>query len=262
MERATTTSDNRFNVEAMLANCRQYWLNFSNRPSTNGPFATYRTGVCHPQLNGVIQMRQPARDSIAEVVRQLSDLPSLWWIGSDSYAGASQDVTSAGGKLIAKVPVMAVQLSDLVSEVQMPNVCRIEMLDDGEDLGPWVECYSEPMGVAAEDFEAMLHAERSRSDLPGQLTRFAARIGGEIVGTSQLFVHEGVAGIYLVATRQGNRRHGIGTALTHAACIAGLRRGLGVATLQASSSGYPVYRKLGFEDVAAYDLLTFPRDAG
>lgn len=260
MTRAMITPETRFNVEAMLANCRQYWLNFSSLPSPDGPFATYRTGVCHPQLNGVIQMRQPAPDSIADVVRQLSDMPSLWWIGSDSYVGASQDVARAGGKLIAKVPVMAVQLSGLIPEMEMPTACSIEELADDEDLGSWVECYCEPMGVAAEHFEAMLHAERSRSDLPGQLIRFAARIGKDIVGTSQLFVHEGIAGVYLVATRKGYRRLGIGTALTHAACIAGLRRGLRIGTLQASSNGYPVYRKLGFEDVAAYDLLTFPKD--
>lgn len=262
MTPAMITPENQFDVDAMLGNCRQYWLNFSNVAQTDGPFSIYRTGVRHPQLNGVIQIRQAAPDSIAKVVRRLSDMPSLWWISSDSYEGASQDVASAGGKLIAKIPVMAVQLSDLVSKVKMPTDCSIKALADGDDLGPWVECFSKPMGVAAEAFEAMLDAERSRSDMPGQLTRFAARIGEDIVGTSQLFVHEGIAGIYLVATRKDRRRLGIGTALTHAACIAGLKHGLEVATLQASSSGYPVYRTLGFRDVAAYDLFTFPKAPG
>lgn len=260
MKHLMTMPENPFDIAAVLANCQQYWLNFSQTGPSDGSFAVYRTGVPHPQLNGVIRMKEPARDAIPAVVSQLEQIASLWWIGPDSYAGASEDVIDAGGKLVAKVPVMATQLSDIHLKMEKSAAFTIESLEEGEDLTSWVASYCEPMGVAARDFDAMLSAERGRTDAPGQLVRFAARIGEKIVGTSQLFVHEGIAGIYLVSTHKDHRRLGIGTALTYAACVAGLERGLEIATLQASSSGYPIYKNLGFKDVTAYNLLTFSRD--
>lgn len=46
-----------------------------------------------------------------------------------------------------------------------------------------------------------------------------------------------------------------GTALTVAALEAGRERGLSVGTLQASPSGFPVYERMGFRTVAAYELF-------
>jgi ribosomal protein S18 acetylase RimI-like enzyme len=257
MTHALKTHQNQYDVAAMLANCRQYWLNYSQAPHSDGPIAVYRTGVPHHQLNGVIHMNAASDDEIREVVSQLSDLPSVWWVGPDSYPTAAEDVISAGAKLSATLPVMAIQLHKLAQRPIPSPHWTIVRLQEGAALFPWVQSYSEAVGARKEDIATMLRVEQNRSDAPGQLTRFAAFSDGEIVGTSELFVHEGIAGIYLVSTKKSHRCRGIGTALTHAASMAGRELGLDVATLQASSSGYPIYKKLGFEDVASYDLLTF-----
>jgi GNAT superfamily N-acetyltransferase len=257
MTSATEKTDLNSDMDAMLANCRQYWLNYSNVHCSDEHITYYQTGVPHPQLNGVIRMRAASVEKIPQTISKLSGRPSVWWIGPDSYPAATNDVIGAGGRLIGMVPVMAVQLEDLRPPAKLPGNTSIERLEVGEKLGSWVQCYSEPMGVAEEDFAVMLHAEQNRSDASGQLIRFAARSEGEIVGTSELFVHENVAGIYLVATKNSHRRLGIGTALTYAAAAAGLDLGLKIGTLQASSSGYPIYKKMGFECVASYNLLMF-----
>lgn len=228
------------------------------RGTARQAYAVYRTGVQHPQLNGVIQLEAATPNAITQVARQLRDVPSLWWIGPDSYTEAGRNVFHAGGRAIGKVPVMALRLSDLSRELTLPTDVTMALLDENEDLTPWVQCYSGPMGVEEKNFFNMFRAERCRSDRPGQLNRFAARCKGEIVGTSELFSHAGVAGIYLVSTKKTNRRRGISTALTQADCIMGFERSLKVATLQASSSGHPVYRKMGFRDVAFYELHSFP----
>lgn len=257
MTHAIKTKQKQFDVAAMLANCRQYWLNYSQAVHTNGPIAVYRTGVPHHQLNGVIHMSAPKPGAIREVVSQLSDLPSVWWIGPDSYPAAARDVVNAGARQVGTIPVMALPLEKLRPMPTSSPHWTIVRLQEGAALVPWVHSYSQSVGARKEDIATMLRVEQNRCDAPGQLTRFAAFSDGEIVGTSELFVHEGIAGIYLVTTQESHRCRGIGTALTHAACMAGLERGLDVATLQATSSGYPVYKKLGFEDVASYDLLTF-----
>jgi predicted acetyltransferase len=68
----------------------------------------------------------------------------------------------------------------------------------------------------------------------------------------------GAAGVYVVTTAEANRHQGIGAALTAAALREGRERGLRVGTLQASAMGEPVYRRMGFETVAEYQLFQLP----
>jgi GNAT superfamily N-acetyltransferase len=73
--------------------------------------------------------------------------------------------------------------------------------------------------------------------------------GGEPVASSLVFFGAGVAGIYHVSTAPDHRGRGLGTAVTTAALIEARRRGYALAILHATRMGYPVYRRLGFEDV-------------
>jgi ribosomal protein S18 acetylase RimI-like enzyme len=75
----------------------------------------------------------------------------------------------------------------------------------------------------------------------GNITRFAGYHGGRIVATASLFDEQAVAGIFTVATAEGHRRRGFGAAMTAAALHAGRERGLGIATLQSSPQGEPLY---------------------
>ena len=65
----------------------------------------------------------------------------------------------------------------------------------------------------------------------------------------------GVRGIYAVATLPEERGHGYGAAVTNAAA-----QGTDVpVVLQSSQLGYPVYRRLGFQEVGKYALWAGPR---
>lgn len=66
------------------------------------------------------------------------------------------------------------------------------------------------------------------------------------------------AGINNVATHPDLRANGYGAALTWAAVAEGARRGCTHSILQASESGYPVYRKMGYTDLGRYVQLEGP----
>jgi GNAT superfamily N-acetyltransferase len=88
-------------------------------------------------------------------------------------------------------------------------------------------------------------------DAPG-LTCFVGYLDGTFVASSQLFVHNGVAGVYYVGTLESHRKRGFGEAMTAHAVRAGAAAGCSMASLQASPMGLPIYERMGFHQIDYY----------
>jgi hypothetical protein len=77
-------------------------------------------------------------------------------------------------------------------------------------------------------------------------------VRGEPTGSAAVFVSEGVAGIYNIATVPPGRGKGVGAAMTWAAVRAGQEAGATCAILQSSEQGEPVYGRMGFATPTRY----------
>lgn len=75
---------------------------------------------------------------------------------------------------------------------------------------------------------------------------YLVRSGGEAIGAASLFLHDGVAGIYNVATVPQARGRGAGSAATRAALATARHRRCHLAVLQATAMAASLYRRLGF----------------
>lgn len=98
------------------------------------------------------------------------------------------------------------------------------------------------------------------ADLLGlpEVELFLGRVDGEPAACSMLFATGDVAGIYWVGVEERFRQRGFGAAVTGHAMAAGRKRGLRVASLQASKMGEPVYRRMGFEILRHYLRFDLP----
>jgi ribosomal protein S18 acetylase RimI-like enzyme len=75
---------------------------------------------------------------------------------------------------------------------------------------------------------------------------------------SHLSNSSGAAGIYYVGTLRQYRRKGIGMAMTGHLVGEALKSGLDLVTLNASASGYPLYRKMGFSEYYRTKIYQWP----
>lgn len=234
-------------IRPQLANLRSYWLGWGSG-EVDEDLPVYRTGLPFALLNGVLRVRDRSVDAAVASVRQRMDgVPYLWWVGADSDPDVVGQLVAHGATVKSTLPVMAVELSR-IAEVDVSGLSISEVIDRPA-VTAYVEAYADVFGIPADVVPAVVDAEMGYAAAHSTVARFVGAVDGQVVGTAQLSVSHGVAGVYWVATREAFRKQGIATALTAAALIAGRERGLRVGTLQASRLGQPVYRAMGFETV-------------
>ncbi len=144
---------------------------------------------------------------------------------------------------------MAVELSALPGRVPVPEGLEIERVRDEEGLVAWEDTLGRGFGEGPLEARWVAEAYR-RIGLgdEGPWRHYLGRLDGAPVGTSTLFLGAGVAGVYFVCTVEGARRRGVGASLTLAPLREAREMGYQTGVLGASEIGYPVYRRLGFEE--------------
>lgn len=106
--------------------------------------------------------------------------------------------------------------------------------------------------------EVFAHYENHAGLSADNVTAFLAHLDGRPAGIAMTIVSHDVAGIYWVGSTEEARGQGLGWTVTATAVNAGFDMGAGVASLQASPMGESLYRRMGFEKVFDYRLLTCP----
>jgi len=177
-------------------------------------------------------------------------VPDSW------HVGPSMRPTDLGQRLVAHGFEyggddigMAADLSALPEEVPTPEGFVVERVRDEEGLAAWVETLGSGFGEGPVEAEWVggVYRRLGFGD-QGTLRHYLGRLDGEPVATSTLFFGAGVAGVYFVSTVERARRRGIGAAVTLAPLREARDLGYETGVLGSSEMGYPVYRRLGFEE--------------
>lgn len=251
-------------LPALDANMVAYWAPYGRGvgcTSQATPKAVwFYTGVPHPLFNGVISARlardevESTRDALQACIKE-RDAPALWWVGplaKPENLGAVLE--QSGLQPAGQAPGMAVELGALPEAAAISGF-SVERVDSTEKQGLWARIAAAGTGFPDAAGEALERIEASLGDPQYKAQRrYIGMLDDVPVATSALVLEEGVAGIYAVATLPDARNKGIGRTMTLLPLLAARRLGYRVGTLQASSMGYPIYKKMGFGDVCTYKL--------
>jgi GNAT superfamily N-acetyltransferase len=155
----------------------------------------------------------------------------------------------AGGWRRKPDPTPGMTLAVPASVPKSPAPLEIARVRSPEELVAFRETAFQGFGFPAKTARLFLN-ERLLA-FPG-VRLYSGLVDGAVVATSMLIATGKVGGIYWVATLEAQRGRGYGEALTWAAVAGGRELGCGIASLQASKLGRPVYARMGFAHVLDY----------
>lgn len=210
------------------------------------------SGAPHPfgNLLGGPAARDPRRfaDAVAPLIA--CGAPSaILYLGAAAPTEVAAPLAAQGFGLAEVMPAMAVRIDDLAA-TRLPHGYTLERVGGDEAAREWTAAFG--VGYELPHQVAEIFAPVSPSDASdAAIQYFSVRYEDEVVATSMLHLHDGLAGVYCVATAPAHRGRGLGAHATAAPLR--MVRGLGfeVGILQASPAGHPVYLRLGFQDLGA-----------
>ena len=154
---------------------------------------------------------------------------------------------------------MAVDLAFIPADLPTHPNLRIVPVDNPDVLRQWIHVASIGFRISKE-FEHVWHAILMDTTSDARFQSYLALLDGKPVGTSQLFLSEGVAGIYNITCIPEARGLGVGSAITLAPLLKARQMGYRMGILQASQKGYNVYRRLGFQDYGKLSVHLWEND--
>lgn len=202
-------------------------------------------GAPVPQFN-IAFVPHPERDIEAAVLAAreffgAKEHPFRVVIRADQAEACDGALRQAGLAQVDDIPGMT--LAPMPDRTPRQSRVSIRRVDDAKSLDDWSRTAF--VGFGLPERAAHLFLTEDLVALPA-FEAFVGYVDGQPVCTSSLFESAGVAGVYWVATLEGQRGRGLGETATWAAVEAGRRRGLPCASLQASAMGRPVYTRMGF----------------
>ena len=246
--------------ENFFAVCR-YWGSLNSSLIHDGSIGAMNTGVAISDINWVWNEKPLTNDDtksiadIKEIYKKLN-LRFWWWIYPRGQSPETESqLQNAGLRLIEKVPCMAADLIDLVSDKQIADNVTISPVKDKNDLLIWEDIsfhgFEMPRRVR-EQYGTFVSSFDIGAQSPQKL--FLAYFDGKPVATSLLFTYKNSAGIYYVSTLPAYRNKGFGLMITRAAMQAAKKACFKNVILQATSLGAQVYIRAGFKECCRADV--------
>jgi ribosomal protein S18 acetylase RimI-like enzyme len=259
----STTSPNL--RSAMDANMVAFWSAYGRGKGCTlqqaGDAVWFYTGVPHPLFNGVPRAILDAKDVQSTIDGLQARInaqgaPAFWWLGPGTKPDdLGSTLERRGLEPAGEVPGMALDLHSMDSRLREIAGFRVEKVGNETQQALWARVAAIGTEFPDNAVDAMEKVEPTLCDSAYRAQqRYIGYLDDKPVASAALVLDSGVAGVYAIATIPESRQRGIGRYMTMLPLLEARRLGYHVAILQASSMGYPIYKKLGFNDVCSYRL--------
>jgi predicted GNAT family acetyltransferase len=260
-------SNERAVIRAIEENMFSYWMAYGRlegrKAVEDERLLYFLTDIPHPLFNAVFRAQltvnqlEPTIREIVDIASQ-HQLPLFWWTGPETLpSDLGSHLEKHGLHRSGYTPGMAADLNALPEAIPVPDGFHITAVEDQHTLRQWVETLLLGNEMPPSFSQLIYELESSRGIDSSVLRRYLGILNGEPVAASALHLDVGVAGIYAVATIPHARGQGIGAAVTLQALLDARVMGYRVGVLQASSMGYPVYKRMGFKDLCQLEIYYF-----
>ena len=197
-----------------------------------------------------------------------------WSIGTTSWRGADEDLIEAAlaRGLLTVTDQPAMVCDERLPDALPPEGIELRVLTTADETRAFVAMADQArvLTTAAETRASVATADQAHTSLrlpagiipamagptpripPPHLVTVGAFDGDELVSGAQVLFSHGIAGVYCVGTTESARGRGLAELVTRTVTNLGFDGGAPVVTLQASSMGEPIYRRMGYRDLYRY----------
>ncbi len=252
-------------VRALETNC---WTMFSILGAGPGGRVTdtphrlvIESPLPQPPYNSVMRFYDdgsaPLRDQVAATLAPLLDrgVAAVWLVHPTSPQEVRAHLADVGFVHVETLPGMVADLREI--DLDVPDFDDVVVSEASEhESDAWIDLVSWRYGLDETTSPYLNGVFESAIGVHVRL--WLARIDGEPVCKVGMHVRDGIAGIYGVATNERGRGRGLASALTQAALSAARDDGITTAVLHATPMAHALYERLGFRDVADFEVWAEP----
>jgi len=211
--------------------------------------------------NCVVHARLDPADADSVIAESLERMRAFgvsgsWHVGPSMRPADLRDrLRAAGFAFGGSEAGMAADLHALQAEPPASAELTIERVRDIDELSTWAATLARGFGEGEREahWVAGVYEQFGFQEASPWL-HYLARLAGEPVGTSTMFLGAGVAGCYFVMTVPESRGQGIGAAVTLAGLHEARELGYRIGVLGSSVAGHSVYERIGFRDYCTIDM--------
>jgi ribosomal protein S18 acetylase RimI-like enzyme len=199
-------------------------------------------------------------EQVNEVISffQQLGIPFGWNTGPSTRPRDLGSVLKACGiEHLVDLAGMALDLDGL-DRPEVPGGLATREVRTRDDLRDWARVFREGFGLSEGSERGIAELIGAAwEDSGGKWHHYVGTLDETPVGSSSMYLDQGVAGIYFVGTVPSARRRGIGTWMTFLALQDARALGTRWSVLHASPLGRGLYARLGFEEYCTLGIYMF-----
>lgn len=243
------------------ANCIEYAREMARNSRLDGEIAErdgvllFATGSDFPVLvNGAFRLDP---DIDADAVIDIADTWFAergrgWSLGTTSWLGSDDDLIEAAVRrgLVEASNTPGMVCSQRLAEVAPPGGIELRVLtteEEGASFVAMLDLAYTSLGLPPGALAAT--ASTPQRTPPPHAVAVGAYDNGVLVSGAQVLFSHGIAGVYAVGTAESARGRGLAELVTRTVTNLGFDGGAPYVTLQATSMGEPIYRRLGYREL-------------